>query len=242
METQVAKTTTNLPASKSMMGSQTLSDMGITSQDIVAQKLFLTQPQSPQVADGKAKPGDIYNLDTGEIVGSVDKPVDIVPLKREKVWVVKDVGVTPPRTIRIEDFKADGPKLPFEDIETDENGKQVKIRRDQSHMFTVLLAKEAEAGTSYPCRILFTRTSAQAGVNLASLMARRAASGQSPLHYSVSLMVTKEKNENMLWFQFRTGFGTKLSELGCREAEKWFEVARAKKIVDGGTATDEGNF
>lgn len=133
----------------------------MTAQDIVIPKLLLMQGMSEQVSSGKAKLGDYVNSVTQEILGSVEKPIEIVPFMMEKFWVHN---------------KFNGKKWAFDFIErmtpqnqSDSweytNAKGEKCKRIYTYNFYVLVA-----GQALPLITSFSSTSAKAGKELATQM------------------------------------------------------------------------
>lgn len=223
------KETVNLMTSADVLG-----EVGITSDDITVPKLFLMQNTSLSVGEGQAKLGDILNSETGKVIGGLEKPLEIIPLKNTKVWMVYDITQSPPKFIRRDDWSVENKSSPYEEIE-----KGVKIRRDMGFLFTILLKEDADKGEAYPCNILFKRTSAPAGKQLASLVFRRLTTGKSHLDYSAILSVVKQKTDSNIYALFNVAMGTKVSEKASSEANKWFNMLRSKKVVDEANPLDD---
>ena len=218
---------------KALAMADALGMAGVDANDIIIPKILLMQSTSESVGDGKAQVGDILNSETLEVLGGPDKPLEIIPLKNEKVWMVYDLTQSPPAFLRKEDFTPETSKLPFEEIE---NG--VKIRRDLAFSFTVLIKSEADAGAAYPASVLFKRTSSQAGRQLVSLIFRYAATGKNYLDYSAVLGSQKVKADKNTYAGWKVSAGKPLSDTAKKEAYKWFQAVKTKNVVEANTHDD----
>ncbi len=209
METQaVATTQSNLPATS-------LADLGMSAQDIQVAKLLLMQNVSEAVGDGEAKMGDILNSQTLEVIGGLDKPVEIIPLKMFKTWRVMDMTVKPAKFLREEPMTADNERDPWE---FSEGGKE--RRRDYSLHFFVLLKKEVDEDEAFPCLVSFRRSSANAGKQLATQLFKMRALGREPYTRTAMLAVGKEKFETNTYVTFEIQKGNLTDNKGLAAAQE----------------------
>lgn len=204
---------------KAVSITQTMSDVGISAQDLIIPKLLLMQNTSEYVGDGKAQMGDVLNSQTLEKLGSINEPVNIVPLKLYKTWRVYDMSGRTPTFLRQDPVTPGSERLPWED---NENG--MPIRRDLCMNYFVLLTKELESGDAFPMIVSFKRTSMQAGKVLSSHIFKLAYLKRPPFSQSVPLKISRQKKETNTYAVFEIGKGTDLSDAMKEAASKWLEV------------------
>lgn len=221
MTQEIQKTETSLPQNK------TLADMGIQARDLVIPRLLVMQNTSEAVGEDKAKLGDILNSQTLEVIGGLDHPIEIIPLKLWKTWRVMDMTTKNPKFLRNEDVNSKNENLPWED---NENG--VTIRRDFTYNYYVLLVKDVAEGEAFPVVISFRRTSTQAGKGVATHLFKMAALGRAPYSQSVKLSVSKKKFETNTYAILECGKGEKVSDEGLAEAKKWLGLIGQMKVAE----------
>ncbi len=179
---------------------QMMEDAGIESKDLSIPRIQLMQPTSEMVGDNKAKNGDIVKVDTNEVIGGVDNPLEIVPLSLYKTVVIEDMSVKPPKFIRQEALNSSNEKLPWEDTE---NGKPIK--RTHCFNFFVLLSKDVAEGAGFPTVVRFKSTSMAAGRQLATHLYKMISLDRLPYSKAVSLEVKREKKEQNTYAVFSIG-------------------------------------
>lgn len=132
-------------------------DLQVDSSDIVIPKLLLMQQSSQYVAAEKAKLGDFVHSLTGDKLGSIVEPVEIVPFHYRKSWdiVNKDDNNS---YLRNEPFTPENADLPWEDKEEGMNIKRIK-RLD----FFCMVPKQLAAGSLLPMVVSFKSTSYKTG-------------------------------------------------------------------------------
>lgn len=64
-------------------------DIQADSRDLVIPKIMLMQAMSPQVTDGVAKFGDIFNSGTSDIIGGLNKAIKVLPFYVTKYYIRK---------------------------------------------------------------------------------------------------------------------------------------------------------
>jgi hypothetical protein len=150
----------------------TMDDWGngpeLSSNDIIIPKILAMQGLSQLVTARKAQIGEFRNSLTGELLGSVDKPVSIVPFYLQKLWVeyvpnekgkMKFAGITP--------VTMSNENLAWED----KNSQGIVTRRrDYTLQFFCLLESDLAKDVVQPYVLSFKRTSLKAGKKLATQM------------------------------------------------------------------------
>jgi hypothetical protein len=208
--------------------SQQMQEMGMSTGDLLVPRLYLMQNTSEQVGEGKAKLGDILNSQTNEIIGGVDKPAELIPLKLFKSWRVMDMSGKQAEYVREEPWTPENDKRAWEGREdiTDKKTKKTKqdvpVRYDLSFNFFALVRSEVQAGEAFPVVIAFRRTSTMAGKALATQMFKRAQLRQAPYSKSVFLRVGKRKQESNTYAVFETQEGAKITDAEMALAQKWY--------------------
>lgn len=223
-------TNENMPATKDSnlpvtAAPPSMEDMGISAGDLVIPKLLLMQNTSEAVGDGLAKMGDIIRNEDNKVLGGVGAPVEIIPLKLYKQWVIYDMSDSQPKFMRTENVTASNEKLPWEGHE---DGKP--IRRDMSMNFFVLLKADCDAGEAFPCVVSFRRTGIYAGKLLATHMYKMAAIGKKPYSKSVLLQVRKEKKDTNTYAVYDIGAGQAVTPDAVSSCETWLEQLRVAKV------------
>lgn len=133
----------------------------MSSNDIVIPKLLLQQSTSAFVATGKAKLGDYVDSVTGEVLGSVSQPVEVIPFHMEKFWVNQKFNGKRWEYVNVERMTISNQNLPWEFT----GPKNEKMKRVYTYNFYVIIP-----GKTLPYMVSFSSTSAKAGKELATLM------------------------------------------------------------------------
>lgn len=203
---------------------QMLEETGVSATDLVIPKLLLMQNTSEYVGNDTAKMGDIVNSQTLEVIGSVGKPVEVIPLKLYKTWRTYSLASGQPKFLREEPVTAQNASAPWEDKEPAQDGKgTIPIRRDMNFNFFVLLKSELEAGEGFPVVVSFKRTSMNAGKQLATQLFKMLALGRAPYSSTMKLGVKKEKKDTNTYALFECAKGEPCSEQHKAEAKLWLE-------------------
>src|SRR6185369_11032375 len=63
----------------------------IRSSSIVIPQILKMELMSDLVAEGKAKFGDFVDSLSGEVLGNIEKPLVIIPIEVQEVWVVYEM-------------------------------------------------------------------------------------------------------------------------------------------------------
>lgn len=197
----------------------TMSDLGISAQDLTIPRVMLMQNTSEQVGDGKAKLGDLVNSQTNVVIGSITTPVDIIPLRMRKTLRVYDVSGSHPKLRRVEPLSPVNEKLSFEG-----NEDGVEVKRYLTMNFLVLLTSDVAKGEDFPHEIWFKSTGLQAGKKLATQLFKMAATGKLPYSQTVKLGASKQKKETNTYATFEIAPGVTTTANERAAAEKWLGV------------------
>lgn len=164
----------------------------LTSKDIIIPKILAMQGLSKFVTDGKAMMGEFRDSLNGGLLGDYEKnPLEFIPFYLEKVWAIyeeKNGEMKFSRTVPIEPGNENWP------IEEVLNG--VKIKRDRTANFYVLLPSDIKKGEAIPHILSFRRTSARAGQKLNTTMfMKNLKAGKTPASMVMELFGAKVKND-----------------------------------------------
>lgn len=164
MSKEVATRSANAVSSElASAADEVFADMHIDQSDLVIPKVLLMQPTSAFVADGKAGIGDFRHSLSGEKLGTIVDPLEIVPFHFTKCIDVVDAREgAGNKLLRKDEFTAANAKLPREDVETI-NGQQVKVRRYTRLDFFCMVPALVKAGSSLPVVVSFKSTGYRAG-------------------------------------------------------------------------------
>lgn len=203
---------------------QAMEETGISASDLIIPKLHLMQNTSELVGEGKAKLGDVVNLQTMEVVGGFEKKVEVIPLKLYKTWVIYDMSGPKAKYARQEPVTPGNENLPWEDKE---NG--IPIRRDFTINFYVLLKDDVAKEEAFPIVISFKRTSLQAGKQMATQVFKMAALGKPSYNQTLLLGVSKEKKDTNYYGVFECSKGNLTSEVEKAAAKHWLAMVNSMK-------------
>jgi hypothetical protein len=214
-------------------------DNEMTSQDMVIPKILCMQGLSELVSEGKAKMGDFVDSLSGEVVGSTENPVAIVPFHMEKLYIIskREKGAGRYEFDRIE--AVTGQNYPFED---EVGGMQFKY--EYCLQFYCLRPED----TSLPYVVSFKSTSLKSGKVLSTQMfVRNRAAGLVPPAFHILLGGRKEKNDQGTYIVMEVKQGEKTSNELIGQCLDWMKVIKAGKTrVEHGTeaapAAEETQF
>jgi len=221
-------------------------DLAIDSTDIIIPKLLLMQGMSQFVADDKAKLGDYVNSVTGERLGSVVEPIEIIPFYHRKSLDILNADENNER-IRNEEFTPANATLPWTDVEAGVNIKRVK-RLDFFCLVPATLAK----GSILPMVVSFRSTGYKAGASILTAWMEtrernriakeqgRLADVQLPFHQSFVLSGQKLTNDKKQTYVVpAVQIGKAVPEDQQRMCLDWFQTVKTSKAIKV-DETDEG--
>lgn len=205
----------------------------MSSQDMVIPKILCMQGLSDLVSEGKAKMGDFVDSLSGEVVGSIENPVDIVPFHMEKIYIIskKEQGGSRFEFDRIE--AVTNQNYPFEEVV---NG--VTYKYEYTLQFYCLRPDD----TTLPYVVSFKSTSLKSGKVLSTQMyVRNRAAGLVPPAFTIKLGGRKEKGEQGTYIVMEVKQGDRTSNELIGECLNWMKVVKAGKAkVNHGS--DEPNY
>lgn len=205
----------------------------ISSRDIIIPRILLMQPMSEKVTAGEAAFGEFRESLNNEKIGNFEKGFNILPFHMEKVFV--EFNCEDPEEkefLRVVPITAANENLPYEDEEFNEElNKKIKISRDRTMNFYVLLPEELKAGGAIPYILSFRRTSLQAGKKLATQMfVKNRAAGKSPAAVIMEVTVGKQTQDKKTWAVADVKIGTAAAADMQAEAFKWFQLVSSKQV------------
>lgn len=199
-------------------------DFEVDTRNIVIPKILLMQPISDKVTEGIAKYGDFLNSMTGEVVGNIDKGLEVIPLSSKNYHIVSVKEGTDWNFLRIDPIvsMADDNK-PFDDIE---NGEVIK--RQKVLEFFVM----APAVSELPFTVQFRGMSFRNGkafYTMAFAMAK--AMRVMPYERTLILNGTKTKNDkgNFAILTFKSGRKSTAEEI--EKSKMWYSTIKASNVV-----------
>lgn len=188
--------------------------------DIVIPKIQLMQGMSERVVKGNNKLGEFIDSVSGEILGTVDKPFEVIPFHMEKFFVVQ---------------KHNGKKFVYDHIEkitpANENApweyetKDGKFKRVYTRNFYVLVP-----GKVLPYVIGFSSTSAKAGKELATEMyVKNTMLKRAPCASKILIGGKIESNDDGTFAVKTIKVGADASKEEIALAFQWFQTVRKEE-------------
>jgi len=225
----------------------TLDDWGVpevSSNDILIPKILVMQGLSELLAEGHAQIGEFRDSVNGDLLGSIDKPVEIIPFHCDKVWIISkkvqgqgrhDYVETVPVTRENEDWL-------WQEMDSD----GTEIRRDRTMNFYCLLPKHIEEGGAMPYIVSFNRTSSRNGKKLFTQMfITNRQAGKVPPAKVISLFGKREKNDQGTFIvkDVKTSRDSTVKEVNaCFDLYKMVQAGKTKvdnTDVSGGSVSDQ---
>lgn len=201
----------------------------VVGSDRLIPRVVVAQSTSPIVLTRKAQVGDIVKSLTGEKIGGPEKPVNIIPLRMESVWInyetAKSAGTTQPAFRGMEPRHAGNANWAWEY----EGPEGEEMMRKQAILLFALLPDEVkayedevkraiEAGeapdlskTVTPVVITFQSTSFKyGGKKIATFFSNVARAKKdfpqlAPYKYMIPLQTREEKKGSNMWYVFDFG-------------------------------------
>ena len=228
---------------------QELMDWGDTGvnvgQDMLLPRLLVMQPTSDLVTDGQAVMGEFRNSVTGERLGSIIEPVEVICFHVVKSLDINrldeggqylwDRNIPLVENIMSPDYNDN---LPWEG--KDEDGTPIKrIRRLD---FFCLIRKDLASGAAMPYTLSFKSTSMKEGRKMLNQMyVRNKAAKVPPCMYSFILAGTKEKNDKGTFVKPNVSLGTLINVDELRTTKYWYDLVakgQVKAELTGETIKD----
>jgi hypothetical protein len=234
--------TGNVPAtqgSREIGAPVSLSEWGVeagslTSRDITIPKILPMQGLSKKVTARQASFGEFRTSDNNALVGTIDKPIQFIPFYLEKVWIIFHEEKGNFKFKGLEPITPRNENLPYEEI----NAEGVKVRRDRTMNFYVLLADEVEKGGAIPYVISFRRTSLRAGQQLATQMfVKNVEAGKTPASVVCELGGSSQSNDKGTFVVLNVAAKRDSSASEVGTAFKW-----VKTIKQGQAKVDNSDY
>lgn len=206
----------------------------LTAKDIIIPKILVMQGLSKQVTTGKAVMGEFRDSLNGKLLGDIEKsPLEFIPFLLEKVWIVFEERNGTMKYTKTIPMDAANENWPYEEVI---NG--VKIKRDRTMNFYVLLPSEVSAGGEIPYILSFRRTSARAGQKLATTMyVRNISANKTPASTALSLLGTRQSNDKGTFV-----VADVQEKRGSTPQEVASALAWVKRIKAGQTKVDDSDL
>ncbi len=173
--------------------------------DFETPRLVLMQKMSELVEAGKAKPGDMVDSLTEELLGDCEKPISIIPIGLAKTWFRSEIVKGQKEFWKIEKF-VDNPTLPREGIaSTEEDGitRSFMCVNDLAMLWTVVLPEQIKRDEVLPYLLTFRGASYHAGKKLVTLIAKKSTMAKKkPYEYVYRLSSVKESNDKGTFYTF----------------------------------------
>ena len=186
----VNKQTTEVAIPEGAWGSE-----GVDSHDILISKILLQQSLSKFVLDEKAKPGDMVDSVSGEVLGDKNKPIEIIPIMMNKSVVVEILRDGKYEYLRQEPVQSFPEKLEYV-----KDGESYRLNKSLN--FYVLNASTAKEADAFPMVISFRRTSFMAGKALSTHFAKAQIGRYSPASKVFSISTHKVENDKGTFYTF----------------------------------------
>lgn len=231
-----------------------MEEIGIEVGDLEIPKLMLMQGTSGYVGEGTAKLGDIINTMDMEVLGTFEKHLEIIPLKLYKTLRIYNAAEKPPKFIRAEALNEVNSLLPWEGVETTEEGKEIPVKRVVNMNFFVLVLSQVQEGLShidyekmdpnqviagFPAVVSFKSLGMRAGKALGTQMFKMMSLGRLPYSQSASLGCRKEKKDTNTFAVFEIGKGKELTKWEKIVAKNWLARLASMNYKVAEKAEDE---
>lgn len=191
---------------------------------VVIPRLLFMQGMSEVVSEGKAKLGDVIDNLSEEVLGGIDKPLEVIPFKCEELWrIVHAKGGKLKKTIPYDHTNSD---LPFE--ATDEDGDLVK--NVYTLRYYVLLPKDIAKGGAVPYIVEFkSSASLKAGKKIYTQMyVKNPAANLPPVTNSFNISTFKTNGpDGQPYAATDAKIGRRISETEYKTAFKWYQTLQS---------------
>jgi hypothetical protein len=165
-------------------------DDEFTSNDLLISKILPMQMMSKKVADEKAAFGEFRDSVTNELLGSVQKPLEFIPINVKKIWIENEVQPDGKlKYIQTYPMTAVNEGLPWNE---EKDGR--KLSRTQVYNVFVLLPRDVSGG-GLPKILSFRSTSLKAGKKLITQISTNRFAGGGNADKVMKLVGVKTKND-----------------------------------------------
>lgn len=193
--------------------------------DLVVPKILCMQGLSTLVSEGKAVMGEIRDSMNGKKLGDSKEALEIIPFHVNKTWVIFEEINGKLQYKEQVPQTAENFNWPWEDMV---NG--VKVRRDQSINYFVLLPWEIKEEIYFPYMISFRRTSYLAGKKLETARVKYGAFSKPVFVKTFNLHAVRKENELGKFYIFDITENRKTTDEEIKAVERWKSVIESTNI------------
>jgi len=201
----------------------------IDNEDLIIPKILVMQGMSKKVTEGKAKLGDMVDSLGGEILGDAEKPIEFIPFKTFKTWIIfhdDEYKETIPVTAANKNLA----------IEEDVDG--TSVRRDKVYNVYCLLPHQIEEGEFLPFVLSFRRTSYYTGRKLATAFAKMRMFKKPAFSKVFRLSSEKQTKDKHTYFTFDIEPVRPSTDAQMKECKTWYDVVNNKVVDDSDLRRD----
>lgn len=196
----------------------------VSSNDIMIPKLQIMQKMSRKLdSDESLREGDIIDSLTGEKVGGLKEPMEIVPFFMEKVWFTSVRNGEEWELLNIEDVTVDNENKRYTEVK---DGKEYK---NELHMRFYCIRP---SDTTLPYILTFKGMSLKSGKLLATQMyIKNRAAKLNPAGMVMNVTVTKESNDKGTFCVMTPSPARRSTSMEQQMALDWYRTVIASKEV-----------
>lgn len=202
----------------------------VETSDVVIPKILLMQKMSDAVDKDLAKEGDLIDSLTNEVLGSLKKPVEVIPFHREKLWFVSRMENGKWVLDEIVDFNADNQNWRYNDTVGG-----IEYKRELHMRYYVLRTDDL----SLPYIVSFKSMSLASGKALYTQMyVKNRQAGKVPCAYTILLGGHKKENDKGKFCVLDFELGREATNEEVQTAFQWFQTVKdGAKVDDDAPAT-----
>lgn len=190
----------------------------ISGQDVVIPKILAMQGLSNFVTEGQARFGDFVDSVSGEVLGSIDKPIEFIPFLLEKTWIISVKKGDKFIFDRYEPVTVANENKPWTEVVGG-----VEIKNEKCYQYYCLLPHD----TSLPYVIAFKSTSAKAGRELATQMyVKNKAVGKVPPAKIMKLSGTKDEKDGNKFIVMKATVAGDSTPEQIQECLTWYNTIK----------------
>lgn len=199
-----------------------IDDTPVDMSDLLIPKILLMQGMSKLVGAEKALSGDMIDSISNAKLGNKESSIEVIPFHVTKTWVIFEEINGKLEYKEIVPFNETNATWKWDDVD-----QGVKIRRDKSINYYVLLPSEINAGMYMPYVVSFRRTSYQGGQKLETARAKFQLFKKPIFAKTFKLLAIKESNDKGTFnrFDVETCRDTTPEEIAA--VNKWRELVKA---------------
>ncbi len=195
----------------------------IDNEDIIIPKILVMQGMSKRVTEGKAKLGDMIDSLTGQWLGDLENPIDFIPFKTFKTWIV----------FHNNEYKETIPVTPLnKNWPIEETVDGVTVRRDKVYNVYCLLPEQIKEGEFLPFVLAFRRTSYYTGRKLATAFAKLRMFKKPAFSKVFCLSTNKQTKDKHTFFTFDLLQVDNSTKEQMKECKMWYDIVKGKRVDD----------